>query len=111
MILVQRGGEAGLSQIARNSVASLTSVTLAPIPLFILMGEILFYTGVAFRAVAAIEQLIARVPGRLSIVSVAGGTIFAALSGSSMANTAMLGATLLPDMLRRGYHPTIAMGP
>jgi TRAP-type C4-dicarboxylate transport system permease large subunit len=84
---------------------------LAPIPLFILMGEVLFHTGVAFTAVAAIARLIARVPGRLAIVSVAGGTVFSALSGSTIANTAMLGSVLLPDMLKRGYHPTMAMGP
>ena len=105
------GGDAGLAQVARNSMASLTNFTLAPIPLFILMGEVLLHTGVAFRAVNAIEQMIARVPGRMPIVAVIGGTIFAALSGSSMANTAMLGSTLMPEMLRRGYHPSIAMGP
>jgi tripartite ATP-independent transporter DctM subunit len=75
------------------------------------MGEILLHSGVAFRAINAIEKLIARVPGRLPIVSVAGGTVFAALSGSSLANTAMLGSALLPDMLKRGYEPRIAMGP
>lgn len=105
------GGDAGLAQVARNAMASLTNFTLAPIPLFILMGEILLHTGVAFRAVNAIEQMISRVPGRMPIVAVVGGTIFAALSGSSMANTAMLGSTLMPEMLRRGYHPSIAMGP
>jgi tripartite ATP-independent transporter DctM subunit len=105
------GGDAGLAQVARNSMASLTNFTLAPIPLFILMGEVLLHTGVAFRAVNAIEQMISRVPGRMPIVAVIGGTIFAALSGSSMANTAMLGSTLMPEMLRRGYHRSIAMGP
>lgn len=105
------GGAAGLEQVARNSVQALASFTLAPIPLFILMGEVLLHTGVAFRAVNAIDRIISRVPGRMPIVSVIGGTIFAALSGSSMANTAMLGSTLLPEMLRRGYHPSIAMGP
>jgi tripartite ATP-independent transporter DctM subunit len=105
------GGDAGLAQVARNSMASLTNFTLAPIPLFILMGEVLLHTGVAFRAVNAIEQMISRVPGRMPIVAVVGGTIFAALSGSSLANTAMLGSTLMPEMLRRGYHPSIAMGP
>jgi tripartite ATP-independent transporter DctM subunit len=105
------GGDAGLAQVVRNAMASLTNFTLAPIPLFILMGEILLHTGVAFRAVDAIERMMAKVPGRLPIVSVVGGTIFAALSGSTMANTAMLGSTLLPEMLRRGYHPSIAMGP
>ncbi len=105
------GGEAGLSQLARNSMASLASFTLVPIPLFLLMGEILFHTQVAFKAIEAVDRVIARVPGRLSIVSVVGGTVFSSLSGSTIANTAVLGSVLLPDMLRRGYHPTIAMGP
>ncbi|MBW7850944.1 MAG: TRAP transporter large permease subunit [Rhodospirillales bacterium] len=105
------GGGPGLEQMIRNSLTALTNYSLAPIPLFILMGEILLHSGVAFRAINAIEKLIAKVPGRMPIVSVAGGTVFAALSGSSMANTAMLGSALLPDMLRKGYDPRLAMGP
>lgn len=105
------GGEPGLQQMIRNSVTALTNYSLAPIPLFILMGELLLHSGVAFRAIDAIEKLIAKVPGRMPIVSVVGGTVFAALSGSSMANTAMLGSALLPDMLRKGYDPKLAMGP
>ena len=85
--------------------------TLAPIPLFLLMGEILLQTGVAFKAIGAIDRLIARVPGRLSVVSIVGGTVFSSLSGSTIANTAILGSVLLPDMIRRGYQPAIAMGP
>ena len=50
-------------------------------------------------------------PGRLAVVAVTGGTVFSALSGSTIATTAMLGQALLPDMLKRGYHPTMAMGP
>lgn len=45
------------------------------------------------------------------MVSVLGGTLFSSLSGSTLANTAVLGGLLLPDMLKRGYHPSIAMGP
>lgn len=105
------GGEIGLVQMARNSVQSITSFQLTPIPLFILMGEILFQTRVAHRAIDAVDRVVTRVPGRLSIVTVFAGTIFAALSGSTIANTAMLGSTLLPSMLKRGYHPTLAMGP
>ncbi len=105
------GGEIGLDQMVRNTVASVSNFSLAPIPLFLLMGEILFQTGVAFTAINAIDRLIARVPGRLSIVSVLGGTVFSSLSGSTIANTAVLGSALLPDMLKRGYHPSIAMGP
>ncbi len=85
--------------------------TLTPIALFLLMGEILLQTGVAFRAIGAIDRMISRVPGRLSVVSIVGGTIFSSLSGSTIANTATLGSVLLPDMIKRGYHPSIAMGP
>ena len=105
------GGEVGLDQMARNTMAAVSNFALAPISLFLLMGEILFHTGVAFLAIDAVDRLISRVPGRLSIVSVAGGTIFSSLSGSTIANTAVLGSALLPEMLKRGYHPTIAMGP
>ena len=92
-------------------MASLTSVPLAPMPLFLMMGEILFHSGVACKAIDAIDRLITRVPGRLSIISVLGGTVFSSLSGSTIANTAMLGSVLLPEMQRRGYHPSMSMGP
>lgn len=109
--IVFLNGEIGLIQMSRNVVTSITNYNLAPIPLFILMGEVLLHTGVAFKAIDAIERLITRLPGRMAVVSVAAGTVFSALSGSSIANTAMLGRSLTPEMLRRGYHPTLAMGP
>jgi len=105
------GGERGLIWLVRGSVSSISAFNLAPIPLFLLMGEILLQTGLAFKAVDAIDRIIRRVPGRLSVVAVTGGTVFSALSGSTIATTAMLGHALLPDMLKRGYHPTMAMGP
>ena len=85
--------------------------SLAPIALFLLMGEILLHTGVAFKAIGAIDRMISRVPGRLSVVTIIGGTVFSSLSGSTIANTAILGSVLLPDMIQRGYKPSIAMGP
>jgi tripartite ATP-independent transporter DctM subunit len=105
------GGDAGLMQLARNAVASVTSFSLTPIPFFVLMGEVLFHTGVAMKAIEAIELLIRRVPGRLAVVAVVAGTVFSAISGSTIATTAMLGSLLLPQMLKRGYHPHLAMGP
>ena len=105
------GGEAGLSQLARNSVASVTSFSLTPIPFFVLMGEVLFHTGVAIKAIDAIAGLIHRVPGRLAVITIVAGTIFSAISGSTIATTAMLGSLMLPTMLARGYEPKMAMGP
>ena len=105
------GGYPGELALVRNAVDAVANFTMSPIPMFILMGEILFQSGVAQRAINAVDRLIVRVPGRLSLVAVTGGTIFATLSGSTMANTALLGSTLMPEMRRRGYHPSMAMGP
>jgi len=109
--VVYLGGEAGLVQFSRNSVQSVTSFALTPIPLFILMGEVLFHTGLAVKVIDGIERLIRRVPGRLAVVAVVAGTVFSAISGSTIATTAMLGSLMLPVMLARGYHPTLSAGP
>jgi tripartite ATP-independent transporter DctM subunit len=105
------GGEPGLAQVVRNSVVSVMSFSLTPIPLFILMGEVLFHTGLAVNVIDGIERLIRQVPGRLAIIAVVAGTVFSAISGSTIATTAMLGSLMLPVMLARGYHPTMAAGP
>ncbi len=105
------GGEPGMVQLARSSVSSVTSFALTPIPLFVLMGEILFHTGIAVKVIDGIERLIHEVPGRLAVVAVVAGTVFSAISGSTIATTAMLGSLMVPVMLKRGYHPTMATGP
>jgi tripartite ATP-independent transporter DctM subunit len=105
------GGEPGLSQLARNAVQSITSFSLTPIPFFVLMGEVLFHTGVALKAIDAFAVLIRRVPGRLAVIAIVAGTVFSAISGSTIATTALLGSLLLPTMLQRGYEPRLAMGP
>src|SRR4249920_1502991 len=105
------GGAVGLGQLARSSVVSLTSFSLTPIPLFVLMGEILFHTGLALKVIDGVERLVTRIPGRLAVVAVVAGTVFSAISGSTIATTAMLGSLMLPVMLKRGYHPTLATGP
>ncbi|HEX8165164.1 MAG TPA: TRAP transporter large permease subunit [Beijerinckiaceae bacterium] len=105
------GGDPGLLQVTRNSVVSVVNFSLTPIPLFILMGEILFHTGLALKVIDGVERLISQVPGRLAVVAVVAGTVFSAISGSTIATTAMLGSLMLPVMLSRGYHPTMATGP
>src|SRR5204863_640351 len=90
---------------------SVATFSLTPIPLFILMGEVLFHTGLAVKVIDGVERLIRQVPGRLAVVAVVAGTVFSAISGSTIATTAMLGSLMLPVMLSRGYHPTMAAGP
>ena len=105
------GGDAGLSQMLRNSAAAVINFSLTPIPLFVLMGEILFHTGLALKVIDGIERLVRQVPGRLAVVAVVAGTVFSAISGSTIATTAMLGSLMLPVMLSRGYNPVMATGP
>lgn len=105
------GGERGIGQLLNNGFGSLTSFALVPIPLFLLMGEIFFHTGLGGRLFNAVDRLLGRLPGRLSYVTVIGGTGFATLSGSSMGATALLGALMVPEMTRRGYKKHMSIGP
>ena len=105
------GGERGVTQLLNNGLGSLTSFALVPIPLFLLMGEVFFHTGLGARMFNAVDRLLGRLPGRLSYVTVIGGTGFATLSGSSMGSTALLGSLMVPDMIARGYKPHMSIGP
>lgn len=101
----------GIGQLANNAVPTVTSFNLMPVPMFLLMGEIFFFTGLAQRMFSAVDKLMGRIPGRLSFVTVAGGTAFATLSGSSMGSTALLGSLMVPEMQARGYKKHMSIGP
>src|ERR1700731_5203409 len=72
------GGDAGLSQLVRNSAAAVINFSLTPIPLFVLMGEILFHTGLALTVIERIERLIREVPGRFQLAAGGPGTVCSA---------------------------------
>lgn len=103
--------ERGVGVLAGNAFESMTTFALVPIPMFLLMGEFFFHTGLANRMFNAVEKLMGRVPARLSYVTVAGGTAFATLSGSSMGSTALLGTLMVPEMTKRGYKKSMSIGP
>lgn len=105
------GGERGIVALLNNGWGSLSKFALVPIPLFLLMGEIFFHTGLGSRMFSAIDRLLGRLPGRLSYVTVLGGTGFSTLSGSSMGSTALLGSLMVPEMTRRGYKKHMSIGP
>ncbi|MCG8689665.1 MAG: TRAP transporter large permease subunit [Minwuiales bacterium] len=109
--LIFIGGGAGIVQLVSNAFSSVTTFALAPVPLFLIMGELFFHTGLARRMFDAIDSLLGRLPGRLSFLTVASGTSFATLSGSSMASTALLGSLMIPEMTRRGYKKLMSIGP
>ncbi|MCH8533236.1 MAG: TRAP transporter large permease subunit [Saccharospirillum sp.] len=105
------GGQNGVIQLLNNGFGSLSKFSLVPIPLFLLMGELFFRSGLGMKMFNAIDQLMGRVPGRLSYVTVVGGTAFSTLSGSSMGSTALMGSLLVPEMNKRGYKKHMSIGP
>lgn len=110
-VIVLWNGEAGLNQLILNIFSSVSKFSLLPIPMFILMGEIMFRTGLGFKVFDAVGKWFGNLPGRLSIVAVGSGTLFSVLSGSSVASTALLGSLLVPDMQKKGYSPAMTVGP
>jgi len=110
-ILLFMGGLAGIDSLIRSMFDSIGLFTLTPVVLFLIMGEAIFRSGMASRALDVIERLLIRLPGRLSLVAVFGGAIFAMLSGSALGSCAMLGSLLVPDMTKRGYSKALSMGP
>ena len=103
--------EKGLIQIIKSIETALTSFSLTPIVLFVLMGEVMFRTGVAPRMIETVDKWLGRLPGRLSLVAIGGGALLSTLTGSSAASTAMLGSTLIPEMTKKNYQSPMTMGP
>jgi len=105
------GGQAGLIQLSLSMYSSVATFTLLPVPMFILMGEVIFQTGVGFKVMDVLDEWLGRLPGRLGLMAVAGGTLFACLSGSAMGSCALLGSVLTPEMEKRGYKKPMSLGP
>jgi len=105
------GGWSGLGELVHLSRESVSMFALLPLPLFILLGELLFRSGIVSGTLDGIDKWIGRIPGRLSLISIAASTIFATVSGVSAGSVAMLGSTLVPEMEKRGYKKAMSLGP
>ena len=86
------------------------SFILAAIPLFVFMGEILLRSGIGDQLYRGISVWLGRVPGSLAHTNIAACSIFAAVSGSSVATAATIGTVAIPEMLKRGYDRKITFG-
>ena len=105
------GGAIGLNQLILSIDSSVSTFVLVPLPMFILMGTVMFHSGVAFRMIDVLDQWLGRIAGRLAVLAVGAGALFATLTGVAMGSVAMLGSTLAPDMERRGYAKSMSLGP
>ncbi|MCF8023883.1 MAG: TRAP transporter large permease subunit [Desulfobacteraceae bacterium] len=104
-------GGAGIEQLIVSMFSSLTKFQIAPVPLFIFMGTIMFYSGMAQKVIDVMDNWLGRMPGRLSVLTLGAGTAFATLSGSTLATSGTLGTLMIPDMERRGYSIPMTVGP
>jgi tripartite ATP-independent transporter DctM subunit len=89
---------------------SSASWTLAALPLFVWMGEILFRTRLSEEMFEGLAPWLGGLPGRLMHVNIFGCAIFAAVSGSSAATCATIGKVALPELRKRGYDDRMALG-
>ena len=84
--------------------------TMSVIPLFVLMGNFAFYSGVSRDLYAAAHKWLGHLPGGLAMATTAGCAGFAAISGSSVATAVTMGAVALPEMRKYDYDPKLATG-
>ncbi len=89
--------------VSHNMYSGLDQFAFLAIPFFILAGEIMGEAGLTTRLMNFAYSLVGRFAGGLAHVAVLVAMIFAAMSGSSVATTAAVGALLLPDMVKKGY--------
>lgn len=104
------GGFSGLEQLSLTMLSGVKKWSLLPIPLFILMGEVLFQTGIMKKALDVVDMWCGKLPGRLSIVGVLASLLMGTFTGSSMAATSMLSTALVPEMKKKGYSTEMALG-
>lgn len=89
--------------VVQRMFAATDSFPLVAVPFFILAGDLLARGEISRKLVSFAEAMIGRIRGGLSVVSVVAGMFFAAISGSGAATTAAVGATLIPELKKRGY--------
>ena len=103
-------GPAGFGMFANSIYATGTISALAAVPLFILMGEILFRSGAMEVLFDSMDRLVGKIRGRQYVLCILLSAILGALSGAAMAVAGLLGRSLFPTMLSRGYNKHLSAG-
>jgi tripartite ATP-independent transporter DctM subunit len=109
--LIWMGGINALPLLFSSIIGNVAVFGLVAIPLFILLGELMFQTGLVTLLVDAAGKWIGGIRGSLSFVAIIAGTLFAMMSGSAISGVALLGSTLVPEMRRQGYAKEMSIGP
>ncbi|BCA79966.1 TRAP transporter large permease subunit [Desulfuromonas sp. AOP6] len=102
-------GSSGFGMFANSIYQTITQESLMAIPLFILMGEILFRSNAVEILIDSIDKMVGNVRGRNYVLVTSLSTVFGALSGSAVAVAAMLGRSVMPTMDARGYDTRLSI--
>ncbi|MFC1868022.1 TRAP transporter large permease subunit [Thermodesulfobacteriota bacterium] len=105
------GYDSGLGLFVHNIYESISKFFILPITMFMLMGQIMFRTGMGYKMLDVMDKWMGKLPGRLALLSVTFSTLFATMSGSQMASGSMMGTLLIPEMQKRGYAKEMTIGP
>ena len=108
ILLIQ--GARGLGAVPGVIYDRLAVFPLVAVPLFILMGEIIFHSGIGADIFTATNRWLNRLPGSMGMASVAACAIFSALCGVSVAGAATIGSFAIPEMIKRNYNRSLATG-
>jgi tripartite ATP-independent transporter DctM subunit len=103
-------GPAAFGLFAASIFTTANTSALAAVPLFILMGDILFRSGAMEVLFDSLDRLVGRIRGRQYVLCILLSAILGALSGAAMAVAGMLGRSLFPSMIRRGYDTRLSVG-
>lgn len=103
-------GPAGLGLFVNSILDTATTEALVAVPLYVLLGELLFRTGGITTLYASLNRLIGAIPGRLYVIATVLAAFLGAVSGSAMASVAMLGRFIYPTMIERGCDRRLSIG-
>ncbi len=102
--------EAAVSILGNTAYEAVRKDVFAVIPLFVLMGDFISRSGAASDLYRICDRWLKRLPGRLAIATIAGNTVFAAVTGVSIAAAAAFSRIAYPEMMKVGYKQTFALG-
>lgn len=104
------GFDAAFNLFGQDLLDTLSSYGLTVVPLFILMGQIAFHSGIAEKLYDAVYRLIGRVPGGLAMATVVAATMFKAMCGSTIATAATFSSIAVPQMTKYRYNKILSTG-
>lgn len=110
MVAVSRNVIAALAAVGTTPYAASANYNLVALPLFVLMGCMILYSGISVDLFNSANKWIGHMPGGMGMAGVAGCTGFAAVCGDSLSTAVTMGSVSLPEMMRLKYSPSLATG-